>query len=356
MRPEAGVAALWRSFALDPPFAHGGPPVRAVLRAEPEDFEVEERLSFEPDGGPAHVLVLVEKRAANTLFVARRLAAAAGVHVSEVGFAGLKDRHALARQWFSLPARPGAPAAGFQGDGFMVLAVHPHSRKLRRGALAGNRFRLRLRQVTGDGTALAVRLAAVAAQGVPNYFGPQRFGREGSNLDRVLGWIENGRLPAGREPRAFVLSAARALAFNAVLARRVAAGSWNRLLPGEVVSLAGSASVFATEQADEELERRCEAGDLHPSGPLCGAGGLQPRDEAAAVEQAALQALSGLREALAGAGLRGERRALRLCPQAFGYQQTAEVLELAFELPRGCFATALLREFAATDAAIGDED
>jgi tRNA pseudouridine13 synthase len=153
-----------------------------------------------------------------------------------------------------------------------------------------------------------------------------------------------------------VLSAARSLAFNAVLARRVATGSWNRLLPGEVVSLAGSASVFATEQVDEELERRCAAADLHPSGPLCGAGGLQPRDEAAAVEQAALQALAGLPEALTGAGLRGERRALRLCPQAFSYQQTADVLELAFELPRGCFATALLREFAATDAAIGEED
>lgn len=356
MRCEEPADSRWLDLALNPPHAHGGPPVRAVLRAVPEDFEVEELLGFEPDGGKAHVLLLIEKRAANTLFVARRLAAAAGLGAAEVGFAGLKDRQALVRQWFSLPSRAGVPAAGFQGDGFTVLAAHPHSRKLRRGALAGNRFRLRLREVSGDLTLLAARLDAVGQRGVPNYFGPQRFGQAGANLTRVAAWLAGGQLPAGREPRAFVYSAARALAFNTVLAARVAAGSWDRLLPGEVVSLAGSRSVFVADQPDAGLDQRCATCDLHPSGPLCGADGMRPGGAANALEQAALAPLESLAEMLAAAGLRAERRALRLCPRAFDQQWIAGGLELNFELPRGGFATALLRELVLAEVGFRDDD
>ncbi|MBM5811844.1 MAG: tRNA pseudouridine(13) synthase TruD [Gammaproteobacteria bacterium] len=356
MRCEEPAAPRWLDLALNPPYAHGGPPVRAVLRAVPEDFEVEELLGFEPDGGTAHVLLRVEKRAANTLFVARRLAAVARLSVAEVGFAGLKDRHALVRQWFSLPARAGVPAAGFRGDGFTVLGAYPHSRKLHRGALAGNRFRLLLREVDGDLALLAARLGAVERCGVPNYFGPQRFGRAGANLARVEAWLAGAALPAGREPRAFLFSAARALVFNAVLAVRVAAGNWDRLLAGEVVSLAGSRSVFVAEQPDAELERRCAGGDLHPSGPLGGADGVQPRAAAAALEQAALAPLGALPEQLGAAGLRAERRALRLSPRAFGQRWTADGLELTFELPRGGFATALLRELVSAEVGFRDDD
>ena len=345
--------ADWRRWALDPPRAGGPPPARGQLKSGPADFRVEERLGFEPDGGAGHWLLQVEKTDANTLFVARSLARAAGGRPADVGFAGLKDRRAVAVQWFSLPAaREPRDWQGFAGPGFRVLAAFAHSRKLRRGALAGNRFRIALRGLEGDRAELEARLRAVATAGFPNYFGPQRFGRDGANLDAVAGWLAGGRLPAAREERAFILSAARALAFNAVLAARVGAGSWGRLLPGELVNLDGSASVFAADAIDATLAARCEAFDLHPSGPLPGAGGLRPAAEADRVEAAALAPLAALVDALEQAGAEAGRRPLRARPAGFAHRLEGDVLELDFELPRGAFATALLAECAA--CAVGE--
>jgi tRNA pseudouridine13 synthase len=341
----AEAADPWRQLALEPPRAWGETPVSGALRVEAADFRVEERLGFEPDGGEAHRLLLVEKQDANTLFVARQLAARAGRPAADVGFAGQKDRRAVARQWFSVPAsRESASFVGYTGEGFRVLEEHPHSRKLRRGALAGNRFRIRVRGLQGDPEAIGERAGRVVAAGVPNYYGMQRFGREGSNIERVRRWLETGRLPRGREPRAYVLSSARSLAFNAVLAARVRASSWNRLLPGEVVNLAGSASVFAAEHPDEGLQQRLREGDVSPTGPLCGAGGLLPGGEAGRVEGDALEAVAPLPALLAVAGLRAERRALVVRPAAFRHRIEGDVLDVEFALPRGAFATALLRE------------
>lgn len=344
MVPDDGRLDAWRVLALEPPCAHGGPRASGLIRSDPGDFVVEERLGFEPDGGTAHFLLLVEKRDANTLYVAKCLARHAGLPTGDIGFAGLKDRRAIARQWFSIPARKGAASAeGHEGDGFRVLAAHPHSRKLRRGALAANRFVLKVRELAGDIRGLVARLEAIAAIGAPNYFGPQRFGRDGSNLLRVGEWLESGELPRDRAVRGFLLSAARALAFNAVLGRRVADGSWDRLLPGEIANLDGSSSVFRITEVDAELERRCREGDIHPSGPLCGEGGMQPGGEAADRERAALEALAPLPQRLAAVAA-AERRALVLRPAGLEWQVNGRELELAFELPRGAFATSLLRE------------
>lgn len=345
MAPEVADSASWRRIALDPPRAWGEPPASGTIRAESADFVVEERLGFEPDGGGAHFLLRVEKQDANTLHVARELAASVGRPTAEIGFAGMKDRRAIARQWFSVPFVKGKePAAGTAGNGYRVLAAHPHSRKLRRGALQANHFHLRVRDLSGDSAALAIRLALVASQGFPNYYGVQRFGIDGANLTRVQQWLERGWLPRGREARAFILSSARALAFNAVLAQRVADGSWNRLLAGDIANLAGSGSVFAVDRPDDTLHERCRAGDISPTGPLCGEGGMQPIGDAARTEIAVLAALDPLPARLGGAGMRAERRALIVRPAGFRHEFAEEVLELEFELPRGAFATSLLRE------------
>jgi tRNA pseudouridine13 synthase len=345
MAPEEAAMDAWRATALDPPHAGGPPPAAGTIRAETEDFVVEEQLGFKPDGGSAHRLLWVEKRNANTRFVARELAARIGCAPADVGFAGMKDRRAVARQWFSTPAaRDATTLDGFAGNGFRVLSEHPHSRKLRRGALAGNRFRLRVRELTGDLQSLEQRIAHAASAGFPNYFGTQRFGHDGANLARVRQWLGDGHLPRERAGRGFLLSSARALAFNAVLAERVRAGTWNRLLGGEIVNLAGTASVFPIDEPDEPLERRCRDGDIGPTGPLCGAGGMQPASDAGAVEVQALVRLAPLPERLGGAGLRAERRALVARPAALQYRLSPGVLDLAFELPRGAYATSFLRE------------
>jgi tRNA pseudouridine13 synthase len=342
---EAEAREAWQRVALEPPRAYGETPVSGNVRVEPADFVVEERLGFEADGGEAHRLLLVEKVGSNTLFVARALAARAGKPQVDVGFAGLKDRRSLARQWFSVPAsRDAASFVGYTGDGFRVLRELPHSRKLRRGALAGNHFRIRVRGLQGDADAIAARIERLRTSGLPNYYGPQRFGREGSNLGRVRGWLDTGRLPRAREQRAFLLSSARALVFNAVLAARVAGGTWNRLLPGEVINLSGSQSVFASAYPDDGLQKRLLEGDVAPTGPLCGAGGVLPAGEAGRIESDALATVAPIPSLLASVGMRGERRALLVRPIDLRHRLDADALELEFALPRGGFATSVLRE------------
>jgi tRNA pseudouridine13 synthase len=357
MGAEAVLPDSWQRLALDPPRAWGATPVSGAVRAEATDFVVEERLGFEPDGGESHRLLRVEKVGANTLFVARALAVRAGRPPADIGFAGQKDRRAVARQWFSVPAtRETASYVGYTGEGFRVLSEHAHSRKLRRGALAGNHFRIRVRGLQGDPGAVAARISQLAASGLPNYFGAQRFGREGANLRRVRQWLESGRLPRGREQRAFVLSSARALGFNAVLAARVATASWNRLLPGEVINLAGSQSVFAAEHPDEGLHQRLLAGDVSPTGPLCGAGGVLPGGEAARVEAAALEAVAPLPGLLSAVGMRSERRALIVRPAGFSHRLEGDAITLEFDLPRGAFATSVLRELLDVRVPEADSD
>ncbi len=347
---SAADVAAWRRPALGPAFALGGPVGQGTLKATAEDFLVDERLGFAADGGVAHVLLHVEKRERDTLAIARQLAQVAGVHPRDVGFAGLKDRLAVARQWFTVPsARSAAEWADVEGDGFAVLSAAAHSRKLRRGALSGNAFTLVLREVVADPVELAARLEAVVTRGVPNYFGPQRFGREGSNLESIARWLQGGRLPRGREGRAFVLSAARSLLFNAVLAERVSTGSWERLLEGECVNLDGRMSWFAAGAIDATLQERLARHDIHPTGPMAGRG-EGPTGAAAALEARLLEGFGELPARLAAEGLEAARRPLRLRPAEFRADPGPGTLTLHLRLPPGAYATAVIREILTTDA------
>lgn len=339
-------AEAWTRAALSPPRAHGAPLPAAQIKAEPEDFRVEEELSFAPSGAGPHRLLRVEKRGANTRWVAAELARRAEVPVAEVGYAGLKDRHAVSVQWFSLPAARGSAESWstVHTDEFRVLESHLNARKLRRGALRGNRFRIRLRKVTWPRDVLEEKLTALRTQGAPNYFGAQRFGRDGFNLDRVAEWLQSGKRPAGRAERGFTLSAARALIFNAVLARRVQSAEWSRLAPGDLASLDGSGSHFRVDAVDSELERRLHAFDIHPSGPLWGRGEPDTRGRVLETELEVARELAPVAELLAQEGLEQERRALRCAIRDLSMESEAAALTLSFTLGRGQFATAVLRE------------
>jgi len=346
-----------REAALAPPRAHGLPPAHGMLRAEPEDFQVEEELGFAPSGAGEHLLLKVRKRNANTAWVARELARIAGCAAAQVGYAGLKDRRALAVQWFSVP-RPRAAVDWLrvEREDFEVLEAHPHTRKLPRGALSGNHFAVRVRATAGDGTSLAARiaprLAQIARAGVPNYFGPQRFGRDGANLARS-GASSLGTL-RGAE-RGFVLSAARSVVFNAVLAARVLDGSWNRLLSGDLANLAGRGSVFPVEQPDTMLASRCERLEIHPSGPLWGEGEPASRGGVLELESHVAARFPAQCRLCAGAGMRQERRSLRLEVPELSCTSEAQAVRLNFRLGRGGFATAVLRELVATEGDVPED-
>ncbi|HYB63957.1 MAG TPA: tRNA pseudouridine(13) synthase TruD [Steroidobacteraceae bacterium] len=317
----------------------------AVMRERAEDFLVEEDLGFAPAGAGPHLLLKVRKTDANTPWVARQLARHAGCRPQEVGYAGLKDRRAVAIQWFSVP-RPRTPLdpRSVRGEGYEVLESHAHNRKLPRGALAGNRFAIRLRAPGDEGARLAERLAprlaAIAARGVPNYFGPQRFGRDGGNLAPVT--QDPARLPAAE--RGFRLSAARSVVFNAVLAARVGDGCWERLLAGDLASLDGRGSFFSVAAVDETLEARCSRLEIHPTGPLWGVG--QPASDAGvrALETRIGGEFAAECTLCAAAGMAQERRSLRLRVADLGCEAEAAAVLLRFRLTRGSFATAVLRE------------
>ena len=334
--------------ALDPPRAHGAPLCAGRLRSAPEDFLVEEQLGFEPAGAGQHVLLRVRKRDANTQWIARELARACGCRPGDVGYAGLKDRHAVATQWFTVPQSRLSPDdwAGIGSGEYQVLEAQRHSRKLPRGALAGNRFVIRVRGAAIDEATLASRLAAVAARGVPNYFGPQRFGRGGANLKRVSEDLRRLR-PA---ERGFILSAARSLVFNAVLAERVGDGSWERLEPGDLANLDGRASHFRIEALDEALVARCAQLDIHPTGPLWGAGPPPGGARVLALEQRVAAALTSACELVVRAGMEQERRSLRLAVRDLSWRQEADAIVVEFRLSRGAYATAVLREVFALEA------
>lgn len=333
------------------PRAHGEPVLRAHMRTTPEDFFVEELPGFEPSGSGEHLLLTIEKRGMNTAFAARRIAQWAGVGEVAIGYAGMKDRNAVTRQRFTvhLPKRiaPDLATLALEGDGEALRVVEHawHAKKLPRGALAGNRFVLALREVNGERDAIEARLRAIAERGVPNYFGEQRFGREGDNVQAALAMFDGRRVR--REQRTMLLSAARSELFNRVLAARVRAGDWDRPLDGEVWMLDGSRSVFGPQALDETLEQRLAAFDIHPTGPLWGRGELRSTDAAAACELAALgdaDALA-LRAGLEAEGLKQERRALRLRPQGLAWSWRDDgALEVSFALPPGAYATVVLGE------------
>lgn len=338
------------------PRAFGGPVLRARMRSVPEDFQVDELPAFEPTGEGEHLLLTVRKRGQNTAHVARRLAQWAGLPEMAVSYAGLKDRHAVTTQRFSvhLPKRVAPDLALLDDADIQVVASTWHNRKLQRGALAGNRFGLVLREVEGDRAAIDARLDEIAARGIPNWFGEQRFGHGGGNVEAALSMFAGRRVR--KDQRSLLLSAARSQLFNQVLAARVAQGDWDRPLDGEVWMLDGSRSVFGPEPWSEVLAQRLADFDIHPSGPLWGVGELRSQDAAAALERDAMadEVSLALRAGLEQAGLKQERRALRLRPVGLRYEwREADVLWVGLELPPGCYATAVLQELGEVEAAAG---
>ncbi len=330
---------------IDPlPMPFGPSVLRARMRTHAEDFFVEEVDAFAPDGAGEHLLLTIEKRGMNTAFVAQRIAAWAGVPENAIGYAGMKDRHAVTRQRFSvhLPGRASPDTATLESEELRVLAAHRHARKLQRGALRGNRFVLTLRDVVGERAAIEQRLAAITDKGFPNAFGEQRFGHGGGNLDAVLQMFAGRKMR--RNQRGILLSAARSELFNTVLAARVDNGSWVDGLPGEIWMLDGSHSVFGPEPNPAMLADRIAAHDIHPTGPMWGQGALRTADACRALEETALAPYIVLREGLEQAGLKQERRALRVIAADLLAEWTHDdVLRIAFTLPAGSYATSLLR-------------
>lgn len=298
-----------------PPFARIWPEsdasVSGRLKLEPEDFCVQEIPAFEFSGQGEHLYLFVEKRGQNTAWVASQLANHFGLQSRDVGYAGLKDRHAVTRQWFSLPVADDAAAETVQIEAVQILGRARHSRKLRRGDLSGNAFEICIRDIQGPVELIEQRLDLLARQGFPNFFGPQRFGRNGDNVAQALDLNRRRRLVRHGD-KGIYLSAARSWLFNRFLADRIESGDWPEI---------------------SELQ------DL--TGPLWGRGRPAPDAHYAAAESQLPQRYPELVDLLEHAGLGQERRLLRIqVPLQWSFGE--EVMRLSFCLPAGCYATALI--------------
>ena len=330
------------------------PTCTADLRTFNSDFIVKEMLPFSPTGEGEHHMIHVRKEGLNTNQVAEMLAKFAKVHQKEVTYAGQKDKNAVTEQWFgvripgkdtpdwaSLTTPENEPNATEYQSRLTILSSQRHSKKLRIGALLGNRFELTLRNVSDKDT-LEKRIQQVMETGVPNYFGEQRFGHQGKNL--IYGQqMLAGKKVKDRKKRSMYLSAVRSNVFNQVVSYRLNHHSVAPLT-GDCVMLAGSKSFFVTDKWDPATLKRLSDNDIQLSAPLWGRGAMLPQADAASVEQTALIDLANDLAGLEQAGLEQERRPLLLKPQAMKYRFEQDCLVIEFILPAGSYATSVLRE------------
>ncbi len=355
----------------------------ATYKAHTTDFIVNELLPLEFTGEGEHLWLHIQKAGMNTAYLAKLLSEWADIPLRDVGFSGLKDRHALTTQWFSLripkkqlPDSEFAPVDIGANESITILEQQWHNKKLNRGTHRANQFIITLRDIEFVGfdtpspsseqllsakQAVEQHLVIISQSGVPNYFGPQRFGRSGNNIREALSLfarpVPEARPPSNkgkrkrvpREQNTMELSAARSLIFNEILAARVRDGSWNNGLAGEVFNLDGSGSIFASDEIDDTLRARLESGDIHPTAVLWGTGNEKVSGKAAAMEAdtvAHSPLLTQLATGLEQRDIKAQRRALRLPIEALSWEwqdtEGGQILILNFTLTTGSFATSVL--------------
>lgn len=360
------------------------PPLkRAIYKAHTTDFIVNELLPLEFTGEGEHLWLHIKKSGMNTAYLAKLLSEWADIPLRDVGYSGLKDRHALTTQWFSLripkkqlPDSEFAPVDISANESVIILEQQWHNKKLNRGTHRANQFIITLRdiefadvdnafpnpeQLLSAKQAVEQHLTTISQSGVPNYFGPQRFGRNGNNIREALSLFarpvpearpqpnKSKRKRVPREQNTMELSAARSLIFNEILAARVRNGSWNTGLAGEVFNLDGSGSIFNSDEIDETLRTRIESGDIHPTAVLWGMGNEKVSGEAATIESdivAQSPLLTQLATGLEQRDIKAQRRALRLPIESLSWEwqdkEDGQILVLNFTLTTGSFATSVL--------------
>lgn len=330
--------------------------IGARFKQTAEDFVVVEELPFELSGEGEHAWLQVRKCNSNTDWLAGKIAEFAGTRKQAVGYAGLKDRFAVTTQWFSvhLPGRDDVQWDDFELEGVEVLQTRRHQRKLQRGALKKNSFTIRLRDIetgiTGGIEQIIERCQLIRLQGVPNYFGEQRFGHGLRNLVEAEKMFlrSNKRIP--RHKRSLYLSAARSWIFNIILSERVSAGNWDRRIDGDVFMLDGRSACFK-DDASTDLDQRLQQGEIHPSAVLWGDGETMATHACAAIETAAVDRFPVFKQGLVAARVESQRRAMRLLVSDIECQPQASDLVLSFSLQAGSYATMVLREIINLDSA-----
>jgi tRNA pseudouridine13 synthase len=320
------------------------------IKVTPEDFTVEEIPAYQPEGEGEHLFVHLTKRGITTEEVQKALARAFGVNLRDVGSAGIKDKHAVASQYFSVLLKNQTdPQRVYDLEKQLPVTIHstrPHRNKLKRGHLQGNIFTVRVTDLPvrpGEAAARARRTAEKLRQiGLPNYYGPQRFGMHGDNAGQGREILQGTRRVRKKSLRSFLLSAYQSHLFNSYLVRRITDGLYHTMLCGDIARKLETGGIFVVDNA-EAAQERLDVGEISYTGPIFGKKMKVPQAAAAQLEDAVLAEQGIERELFAAAGLSGSRRQGILIPE-IDVQPEAAALHLLFTLPSGAYATVLLRE------------
>ncbi|WP_339769990.1 tRNA pseudouridine(13) synthase TruD [uncultured Paraglaciecola sp.] len=336
-------------------YLHSAPETTGIFKQQPKDFIVQEMLGYEPIGEGEHIYLWVRKEELNTAYLAEQIAKFAQLPLRAVTYAGRKDKHSVSEQWFGVhkPGKAEYDWSALNVPGAKVLKAIRHNKKLRTGALKGNKFTILLRDITQpDG--MAERIEQICKTGVPNYYGPQRFGDsrydpKGSNLVLAEKMI-NGEAIRNRNKRSMAISALRSWLFNEVLSERIKSGYFDTPLEGDVMSLAGNHSYFVSETIDADVKRRLAEQDIYLSAPLWGKGVLATTGAALVFEKNVVVKHPKVTETLVSLGLEQERRPIVLYPHNLTWALEQNNLRITFDLPAGTFATSVLREILTVTA------
>jgi len=330
-------------------YALAQPSVAGCLKTKNSDFRVDEIMPVVPSGEGEHLWLKVVKDGSNTDWVAQQLAKFAGIKSNLVSYAGMKDRHAVTTQWFSLhlAGLENPDFSELNDPEFKILEFARHDRKLKRGALSGNRFQIRITDLSGDIAALESKLMLIQQKGVPNYFGEQRFGRQMGNLYKAEKLFNRELKKLKKLQRGLYLSAARSWIFNQLLSKRLEQQSWLMPMQGEVYMLNGKSACFVDDNSDENLKRMLGR-EINLTGCLWGEGESMAVGEVFELEQNIAAEFEAFSVGLEAARMKQERRALRLIAENMNWKITHNVLDLKFDLPAGAFATMVLRECVVT--------
>lgn len=334
------------------PYAFGEPLATGSLRERVADFVVDELLDLKLAGEGEHAYLQIKKTDINTRDVVHKLGRLAGVRERSIGYSGLKDRHAIATQWFSvhLPGKPDPDWQSLLDTKIELLQVARHTRKLRRAEHRANRFSLTIRGIaTAEHAEIVERLTVIGSHGVPNYFGEQRFGNAGDNVYQALRMFQGERKVAKGWLRNMLLASARSFIFNEVVGARVQRGDWHQLIEGDVMIIPGEDRLLGDEELNCSLVDAHAQGLIDSSAILWGRGELRTSGVARKIEEDVVGRYAELAAGLEAAGLSQQRRPMRLRPAGLEWQVNEDNLVLTFELPVGAYATSLVREVVQTN-------